>query len=634
MWGNWLKGMRRYAAFTCAMLLAAAGVSRAGDSDAELRAMIEEQGRQIQALKKQLEQGPVTPVGADAPAAKPALDENAVKNIVGSYLHDNPGAGMPAGVQTGYAPTTGFVIRSAPDPKYVNWDDDCKVPFELRIRGRIQLDYYNYRVTDPRDHRVFQPLFPKPGSGVGVAQFSQEEIKRMRINFGGTVFTPDLRYFIELDGNTRGLGGFQNNKVFQTAGAVNPAGNITSPNNTLIGAGVTVDHAVRLFQAWMAYDFHPCGAEKGCGPDCPDGTVKYAPTFTLLGGKLKPFFCLDEFVGGSARNQFIDYSMADWMFNADDDNLLMGAGYQIKAMDDRFFMQGLITNGSESQFPNTQMDEYPGLNIGWWYDFGGNWNDAKKKWDLYGDTGADLDYSCNPVVRVGSAINFVPMDRRSLYGDLEQSRFFVTNPGPGGTRLINVFNGDTSSPAGSHAVDYFDAYTFDVFASGKWRGFSLTNEWWCRDLNDFHTTPSGRNFIVYQDTGGHNSLFERHALLDYGMQLEGGYFIIPKKLEVVARWSWISGDSGDVNGNGTFHTVTVPGITGPVRVINGAFHNNHEADEYAIGVNYYFKGHFLKWQTDLGWYRGSNPAGGGASPDGFITGQDGWMLRTQLQLAF
>ena len=41
-----------------------------------------------------------------------------------------------------------------------------------------------------------------------------------------------------------------------------------------------VDHAVRLFTAYVAYDFHPCGYEKGCGPDCPDGYYRYTPTFT------------------------------------------------------------------------------------------------------------------------------------------------------------------------------------------------------------------------------------------------------------------------------------------------------------------------------------------------------------------
>jgi len=73
---------------------------------------------------------------------------------LGFYVfgEENPGAGMPPSVQTGYSPATGFVIRSAPNPKYINWDDDCKIPFELRIHGRLQLAYYYYKVTDRVNH--------------------------------------------------------------------------------------------------------------------------------------------------------------------------------------------------------------------------------------------------------------------------------------------------------------------------------------------------------------------------------------------------------------------------------------------------------------------------------------------------
>jgi hypothetical protein len=640
MFGNWLAGFRKYAILTTAALLASAGLGRAGDDEAELRRLVEQQGKQIQELKKQLEainaQTAAPADGkADAPKkddGKPRLDEDAVKKIIAQYLQDNPGAGMPPSVQTGFQTGSGFVIRSAPNPTYVPWADESRIPFELRIRGRVQLDYYNYKTTDDTNHFTGRTLQTANANAVRFPDFSQEEVKRLRLVMEGTAFSPDLRYHFELDGNTRGLGGVQNNKVIQTSGAFAPNAAATSP----IGGGVTVDHAVRLFSAYVAYDFHGCSYEKGCGPDCAEGTFKYAPTYTLIVGKLKPFFGIEE-VLGSANEQLVEYSMADWFFDADDDNLLMGAGTQIKAFEDRFYLQALVTNGNESQFPNTQMDKYPGFNVGFWYDFGGNWNRARNRWDLFGDSLADIDYSCKPVIRVGAAADIVPQDRRSLYGDDEQSRVFVTPGGPGGTRLINVLNGDgaTATPVGSHAVDKFDYYTYDAFVCGHYKGFSLMNEWWYRDLNNFHTTPNGRGNIIYTDGSGANALFPaNHALTDYGMQLQGGYFIVPKKLEVVARWSWIRGDSGDINGNERFRTVTIPGVTGGVRVIDGAFRNYHEANEYAVGVNYYFKRQLLKWQTDLGFYTGGNPAGGGSSPAGFIPGQDGYMLRTQLQLAF
>ncbi|HEV3119497.1 MAG TPA: hypothetical protein VGY58_20740, partial [Gemmataceae bacterium] len=558
---QWLKRTRFLSLGACAALLVAAGASRAVDNDVELRALIEQQNKQIQALKEKLDAlatAPVARTNTAEPAA--AVDPDAVKKIVGDYLKENPGAGMPPGVQTGYSTTTGFVIRSAPDPQYVKWDDDCKIPFELRVRGRIQLDYYNYKTTDLVNHQSNRS--PVPGAGgntVRLADFSQLEIKRTRLQFFGTVFDPNLRYWIELDGNTRGLGGVQNNKVIQTADTVNPGNN---PAAIQTGGGVTVDHAVRLFSAYVAYDFHGAASEKGCGPDCPEGTFKYAPTYTFIVGKYKPFFAFEEYMG-SGNQQFVEYAMTEWFFDADDDNLMMQAGTQIRAMDDRFFLQASITNGNESQFPNTQMDNLPGFNVGLWYDFGGTFNRERGRWDLYGDSIADVDYSCKPVVRVGAAANIVPMNRRSLYGDDEQSRVFVMPGGPGGTRLINMLAGGNTTN-GSHAVDEFDEYTYEAFITAHYKGFSILSDWFVHDLNNFRTTPNGRGDILYTDGLGRNAIFPVKSMIDYGSSLQVGYFIIPKKFEIAARWSWVRGESGDINGSGHVTTTTIPGVAGTV----------------------------------------------------------------------
>src|SRR5262249_15241454 len=170
--------------------------------------------------------------------------------------------------------------------------------------------------------------------------------------------------------------------------------------------------------------------------------------------------------------------------------------------------------------------------------------------------------------------------------------------------------------------------TLNAFLAGKYRGFSFCNEWWIRDLNNFRTTPNGKGNIIYTSNFG-NSLFPGGALVDYGFTLQAGYFLIPKKLEVAARWSWINGESGDINGLGTFKTIAVPGVTGPVRVVNGAFRQYHEANEYTVGVNYYFKRQALKWQTDFGIYEGGNPNATNAAVAGWIAGSDGYLLRTQ-----
>src|SRR5437660_4917722 len=118
------------------------------------------------------------------------------------------------------------------------------------------------------------------------------------------------------------------------------------------------------------------------------------------------------------------------------------------------------------------------------------------------------------------------------------------------------------------------------------------------------------------------------------MNLQEGYFNVPKRVEVAASLSWLRGQSGNINGNGTFAPVVVPGVTGPVHVVNGAFRNYHDANEYTLAVSYYFKRHQMKWQTDFSIYDGGNPAVQGGSIAGFIPGEDGFMVRSQIQLFF
>jgi len=653
--------------FVIASLWLVVGNLHAQENTDDLRKLVEQQSQQLEQQQHQLEDmkqrldtlgdgGSVQPVSAEAnrqppPTANPPksiepksgqkkkkeetpppapLDEPGIKNILDKYLQSSPGIGMPAGVQTGFAAGQGFFIRSAPNPNYDNWKDESRIPFELRIRGRVQLDYYFYKPTDNLNHLTGNRYEP------AVGDFSELEVKRLRLFWEGHAFTPNLRYQFQIDGNTRGLGGSQNNRVVQTAGTSTPAASDGAPGIggavSTTGGGDVVDHALRLFTAWVAYDI-ALGASRGCGPDCPDGTTRYQPILTFILGKQQPFFGLTEILG-SANAQFVDFAMADWYFDADDNNMLTAAAAQLRAFEDRLFATTMITNGNESQTANIQMDRLPGFIAGFWYDLGGSWDRQAQRWNLYGTSTSDLNYSVKPCLRVGGAMNLVPMDRRSIYGDIEQGRVLTATAAPGGTRLINLLDGAPGTPPGSHDVDKFDSYTFDAFASFHWRGFSLTNEWWGRQLTGFQSNPLGRNLIVYQDASGANALFPGGNLYDFGTLVQGGYFVVPKKLEVVARYSTIDGTSGSIEGNGTFRTTTVAGVTGPVRVIDGAFRTFHQSNEYAVGFNYFIYGQLVKWSSDFSVYQGGNPAAGGASPAGYIAGVDGWMVRTQMQLAF
>ena len=692
---NWLSTLRRSLVWSCAALLAAAGVSRAqsplpagpdplpaapvaapasAPAADDLKAQVEAQQKKIEELEKLIRSGQLRPASAEAAdpkdggaPPKPLTDAD-VKKIVEGYLKDNPGAGVPSGISTGLEVNKGFYIRSTPDPKWSNWTDASKIPFELRIRGRVQAVWDYYKVTDKTNHLTGAAgnITGTPGAN-DTPDFDQLEIKRLRLVFEGTAFDPNLRYHFELDGNTRGLATSAGGNFPGNTGLTNTGGGAVLPSGAAAATGIApgvaggstigvTDHAVRLFSAYVAYDFHPCGYEKGCGQDCPDGYYRYTPTFTALVGKVKPMISFEEYMG-SANEQFVEYGMSNWFFDADDDNLMMGAGFQVKAMDDRLFIQGLVTNGNESQFPNLQMDDLKGLNIGGWYDFGGTWNDARKRYDLFGDTISDIDYSCCPVLRVGASANLVPMDRRSEFTNEELSRVRVVPGQPGGTSLIGLLNGGgigvNAAGVGQYGVDAFDSYTYECYWAGKFKGFSMYNGWWLQNIDNFRgrrLPASGSGASVYPGNGIDQSIVYTSAfgptlfpankgLLTWGTQVQCGYFVIPKKLEICGRWSLISGDTGDINGNlrrgpNVILPNNITGGTATVATVPGAFTHYNQADEYAVGVNWFFYRELVKWQTDFSLYSGGNPASGGQSPAGFIPGVDGWMIRSQIQFAF
>ena len=202
---NWLSELRKSLVWSCTALVGAAGVSRAQNplpaeptpaapasaaAPDNLKAQVQAQQKKIEELENLIRSGQLRPAGAeavdpkdgDAPP-KPLTDAD-VKKIVEGYLKENPGAGVPSGVSTGLDVNKGFYIRSTPDPKWDDWDDQSKIPFELRIRGRVQLDYYFFDPTDSFNHLTRFYRTTTGGSSfvhsnvLTSPTLSQEEVKR------------------------------------------------------------------------------------------------------------------------------------------------------------------------------------------------------------------------------------------------------------------------------------------------------------------------------------------------------------------------------------------------------------------------------------------------------------------------
>jgi hypothetical protein len=186
---------------------------------------------------------------------------------------------------------------------------------------------------------------------------------------------------------------------------------------------------------------------------------------------------------------------------------------------------------------------------------------------------ADLSYHESPATRVGASAVFSTIDSS---GPMEFASLRVVDSGQTLASLL---------PA---AVDQYGVAIYSIDASMKYRGVSLTSEFYLRNLGDFRgaTIPT---------------------MFDHGYWLQSGFFVIPKKIELLSRWSRVIGDSGTLGGS------------------------LQSADEISTGAVWYFRGQHAKLTVDATHLNGApiNSPTLDISP-----GDDGWLFRTQVQFGF
>lgn len=134
-------------------------------------------------------------------------------------------------------------------------------------------------------------------------------------------------------------------------------------------------------------------------------------------------------------------------------------------------------------------------------------------------------------------------------------------------------------------VSDFDVYLYAIDVAAKWRGWSADAEFYFRWIDDIQ---------------GDGPL-PRSSLYQHGFFVEGGYFIIPKKVDLNVRYSLVAGEYGEHN-------------------------------EYGAGANWYpFDTQRLKISFDVTFVDGS-PVNSTASD--LLVGDNGTLFRTQLQAEF
>jgi hypothetical protein len=186
---------------------------------------------------------------------------------------------------------------------------------------------------------------------------------------------------------------------------------------------------------------------------------------------------------------------------------------------------------------------------------------------------ADLDWHDTLATRIGAGIANSTINR---IGATEFSSARVVDSG---ATLASLLPG---------AVDEYSVNLFSLDVSTKLRGWSLSFEYYFRNINDFKGAALP-------------------DLFDHGLWLQLGKFVIPEKLQLLTRWSRVVGNSGTL------------GV------------EDQSAEEIAGGFVWYFRDQHAKWTFDATYLNGApiNSASLVISP-----GDIGWLFRTQIQFAF
>lgn len=311
---------------------------------------------------------------------------------------------------------------------------------------------------------------------------------------------------------------------------------------------------IRLLDYYLSYDLghHDFGWQKR--------------VFVVKAGQYKIPFTLARAISGQ-EFQFADRSVASMYFDA---NRSLAVGLygerkpwgQLLTWETAVF-NGLITGGAETGSAGTLDNNFAISGRLSFYPHG-DWG----KDDL-----CDWDFHEQVATRTGIAFAMSSINRE---GTTEFGEIRVVDSG---NRLADILPG---------SVSQYHVATYSVDYSLKFRGWSVNSEYYFRNLSAFQG----------------DSLPD---LFDHGFWLQSGYFLVPRKLEALARWSRVVGKSGSLGSR------------------------DESSDERAAGLTCYFRRHAAKLTLDATYLDGApiNSFALDISP-----GAVGWLWRTQLQFSF
>lgn len=395
--------------------------------------------------------------------------------------------------------------------------------FLLKIRGRLQMRetsrWRNNAWRNPGDAKNYPELLGVFGdyrANRSEDYASQFNIRRARLLFLGHLFNPDFKYFIQL--------GFETAENAQTPGAAN----------------------------LLDYYF----------------TSTHLPLLNVQAGQYKVFFNRSQ-INSTASMQFAERAPVQDAFAANglnrrdigitimnDDEIypvnyyfgvFNGAGplfnrYGAYSSEEPIpDCPGGQTGGNPFPSPATCPTNNRNVNA----NFRSNVNElmyaGRLQWNILGRPGygeGDLAYSETPQMAVGGGLAYNPgintsSDNAYIGIDLGNLNF---------RRQLATFG--NGRQLGWGTVNYF-TQAYDVVF--KYRGFSLQGEWYFKNIE---RTFKGAPCLQTNGVGGPCTAFAPGLLGNAtGWYVQSGYYLIPRKVEVAARYSYWDPDtnaSGDL----------------------------------------------------------------------------------------
>lgn len=191
----------------------------------------------------------------------------------------------------------------------------------------------------------------------------------------------------------------------------------------------------------------------------------------------------------------------------------------------------------------------------------------------FDDGESDLTWSPESRWRLGAGAAGSQVDREGAR-EFDRPRVVAS-----GQPLVNLL---------PNTVNSYNFFLFTVDSHWKVRGFSMIAEYHWRSLSEF--------------IGGNVP-----NLTDNGLVLQTGYFLVPRRLEAIARWSKVVGNSGTLGAD------------------------YQRTNEIGTGFVWFIKNQDVKLTTDLSWIDGVPVNSPRLS---LLPGDEGWLLRSQVQVGF